>query len=247
MAKYMVLRCVRTTFLEELHAGKTPASITGDYSDVRVVTPDREIAWNELSRLTDPEMKRFMVEIVDRSYAFLKTVFDEVSGEQMLKLLLTTDLVPEWLDPGETEDHATTRPYPRCPAPHAIGEVNRSAIIVLPKQPFLDWLHFIDPTSTHVKLEDLSREPTIYLVPEFENEQSARECLGVVFARIFDDQLNDWCTDRAVWPTNRTFVTFVSGLTIDSIRGCLISIKLIYERSRSCRVSPCPNPTRIDA
>ena len=197
MAKYMVLRCVRTTFLEELHAGKTPRSVAGDYSDVRVVTPEREIPWTEVSRLSDPEMKRLMVEIVNRSYAFLKTLFDEVAGPQMRDLLSTMDQVPEWLDPGEIVDDATA-PFHEQQGlhQHAIGEVNRSAIIVFPKQPFLDWLHFIDPTSTRVKLDDLSREPTIYLVPEFENEQAAAECLEAVSARIFEEQLNDWYRSR---------------------------------------------------
>jgi hypothetical protein len=38
---------------------------------------------------------------------------------------------------------------------------NRSAIVVTPKQPFLDWLHATDPTSIELTLLDLSREPTI--------------------------------------------------------------------------------------
>jgi hypothetical protein len=41
--------------------------------------------------------------------------------------------------------------------------LNKSAIIVKPKQPFLDWLHATDPTSRELTLLDLAREPTIYL------------------------------------------------------------------------------------
>ena len=44
--------------------------------------------------------------------------------------------------------------------------VNRSAIVVTPNQPFLDWLHAVDPTSSELKLADLIIEPTIYLIPE---------------------------------------------------------------------------------
>jgi hypothetical protein len=44
--------------------------------------------------------------------------------------------------------------------------INRSAVIVMPAQPFLDWLHQADPTSAELTLEDLRREPTIYLLPE---------------------------------------------------------------------------------
>ncbi len=40
--------------------------------------------------------------------------------------------------------------------------LNRSAIVVKPKQPFLDWLHTADPTSHGITLQDVSREPRIY-------------------------------------------------------------------------------------
>jgi hypothetical protein len=42
--------------------------------------------------------------------------------------------------------------------------INRSAVIVMPAQPFLDWLHRADPTSAALSLEDLRREPTIYRI-----------------------------------------------------------------------------------
>jgi len=49
--------------------------------------------------------------------------------------------------------------------------IKRSAVIVIPAQPFLDWLHRVDPTSAELKLEDLRREPTIYLLPEYDTEE----------------------------------------------------------------------------
>lgn len=54
--------------LEDLHAGRFPRSATGDYSDVRVVTPDGDIPWTEVSRLSDPEMKALMIEVTNRLY-----------------------------------------------------------------------------------------------------------------------------------------------------------------------------------
>ena len=72
LAKAIVALCVRNTFLEDLHAGTTPSSKTGDYSDVKVVTPYGEIPWSKLSRLSDTEMKRLMMEIVNKVYTFLR-------------------------------------------------------------------------------------------------------------------------------------------------------------------------------
>jgi hypothetical protein len=60
----------------------------------------------------------------------------------------------------------------------AMDTINRSAIVVRPAQPFLDWLHRVDPTSVHLTLEDLQREPTIYLVAECDSQDEAMKYLG---------------------------------------------------------------------
>lgn len=78
LAKSMVELCVRNTVLEDFHAGRYPQSRAGDYSDVRVVTPDGEIPWNDLSRISDEEMKTLMIEVVDRVFTYLS--FPEVLG-----------------------------------------------------------------------------------------------------------------------------------------------------------------------
>jgi hypothetical protein len=44
--------------------------------------------------------------------------------------------------------------------------LNRSAIVVTPKQPFLDWLHTTDAMSAELTLLELIRDPTIYLIPD---------------------------------------------------------------------------------
>lgn len=63
-----------TLVLEDLHAGKVPYTETGDYSDVKVVTPHGEIHWNELSRFRDEEMKKLMIESVNNVYTLLKAI-----------------------------------------------------------------------------------------------------------------------------------------------------------------------------
>ena len=48
-----------------------PDSATGDYSDVKVVTPFGEIPWTQLSRISDAEMKTLMIEITNNVFTFL--------------------------------------------------------------------------------------------------------------------------------------------------------------------------------
>jgi hypothetical protein len=71
LAKLITLHCVRNTFLERLHAGTFPSSQTGDYSDVKVVSPYGDIAWNRLGRIDDDEMKKLVKEIVNKIFTFL--------------------------------------------------------------------------------------------------------------------------------------------------------------------------------
>src|SRR5215467_2994939 len=86
--------------------------------------------------------------------------------------------------------------------------VNRTAIVVKPDQPFLDWQHRADPTSNELSLEDLQREPTVYLLPECENEEEARQYLGEVCGLIFEEQLDGWYRVRATWPNRRELNAF---------------------------------------
>jgi len=72
LAKVMALICVRNTGLENIHAGRSPISETGDYSDVFVHDAQgREIPWTDVSHIDDAEMKALMKEIVNRLYTFL--------------------------------------------------------------------------------------------------------------------------------------------------------------------------------
>ena len=69
LAKYLVLQCFRNSRLEDLHAGISPSSACGDYSDVHVTSPYGSIPWAKASRFNDDEMKDLMVDVVNRTYA----------------------------------------------------------------------------------------------------------------------------------------------------------------------------------
>jgi hypothetical protein len=99
LAKYMAQQCFRNTVLEDFHAGITPYSEAGDYSDVEVKTPAGTIPWSKLSRLSDEEMKRLMIDVVNRTYLLLRTLFDEEVGSYLIQTLNQQDLMPNWNDP----------------------------------------------------------------------------------------------------------------------------------------------------
>ena len=86
--------------------------------------------------------------------------------------------------------------------------LNRSALVVKPKQPFLDWLHKADPTSLELTMSDLIREPTIYLIPECDTNEDLTDVLRELCEEIFEEQLAGWFTVTATWPRDRSFDVF---------------------------------------
>jgi hypothetical protein len=85
--------------LEDLHAGTSPSSASGDYSDGTVSSAYGVIPWPKVSRLNDDEMKRLMIDVVDRTYRFIHTLFDENTGGQLLLRLAERDPLPQWNEP----------------------------------------------------------------------------------------------------------------------------------------------------
>jgi hypothetical protein len=83
--------------------------------------------------------------------------------------------------------------------------LNRSAIIVRPQPPFIKWIHDTDPEGCDPQPDD---EPTIYLVPDVEDERVGERILREVWPEIFERELDAWYTDESLWPQNRTLAMF---------------------------------------
>jgi hypothetical protein len=89
-----------------------------------------------------------------------------------------------------------------------MATLNRSAVVVKPKQPLLDWLHAADPTSQDLSLRDLVREPTIYLFPECDTQAELDDALRERCEEIFTQQLAGWFNDETTWPQDRALEVF---------------------------------------
>ena len=99
LAKLIVLECFRNSALEDLHAGISPCSAAGDYSDVLVNSPYGAIPWPQVSRFNDEEMKKLIIDVVDRTYQFVHRLFDEADGGVLLLSLAERDPAPHWQTP----------------------------------------------------------------------------------------------------------------------------------------------------
>jgi hypothetical protein len=89
-----------------------------------------------------------------------------------------------------------------------VGVLNRSVLVVIPRQPFLDWLHRADPTSGDLTLEDLRRDPSVYLLPARDLEPDLEKCLKRFCKAIFEEQLDGWYRVKELWPRDRSITAF---------------------------------------
>lgn len=190
-AKAIVALAFRNGPIEDVHAGK------------RCPTCDGRI---EFSHITDPEMKAIMKCAVDNVYELLCLRIDN-PRQYEFRIAFGSAYAATWDEPagylgtGERRDND---------AEAGMQEINRSAIIVVPKQPFLDWLQAIDSTNDDVALTDLEQEPDIYLVPECESDEEFERWIREFFPVIFEALLEAWWRDEDGWPKHRTFTLFNS-------------------------------------
>jgi hypothetical protein len=70
--------------------------------------------------------------------------------------------------------------------------INRTAFVVKPRQPFLDWPHRVEQNSAESTLEDSQEDPTVYLLAECEREEDARIYPEEKCGQIFEEQIDGW-------------------------------------------------------
>src|SRR5262245_25554622 len=83
--------------------------------------------------------------------------------------------------------------------------VRRVALIVRPKQHYVDWANNIEGSSSTLTLEEARADPSIYLVNAKRDEvfQVERYVL-----EIFETELEAWTADETQWPQDRTSLLF---------------------------------------
>lgn len=86
------------------------------------------------------------------------------------------------------------------------GLVNRNALVVEPKQPFVDWINACPDTTDKVHLNELTDNCTVFLIPE--QIYNADDWLKENYKAIFAYKLESWYTDTELWPKDFSFRNF---------------------------------------
>lgn len=82
--------------------------------------------------------------------------------------------------------------------------INRSAIIIKPLQPFIDWLSALYPQDNFDESD--FADPTIYLVND--DIVDLEQWLKKKFDKFFMMELNNWHTSKKGWPKKRSYKMF---------------------------------------
>ena len=94
--------------------------------------------------------------------------------------------------------------------------VNRAALVLKLKKPFLDWLTYMseehDKLDHKLKAGDIETEgfdnKTVYLIPAFEDNDKFDNFLKKNWESIFVEQLGGWYTDPKMWPQDLSWKLF---------------------------------------
>jgi hypothetical protein len=85
--------------------------------------------------------------------------------------------------------------------------LNRSAVVVRFRQPFIDWLNQSDPEfDGGMTLLEANEDSPVYLV-EAEDERDFDRWLALNHDLVFEELLADWDIDQELWPSDRSLAT----------------------------------------
>jgi len=96
-----------------------------------------------------------------------------------------------------------------------MSEINRSLIIVKPKQPFLDWARPLDVESQDLTLESMCKDSTAYLIPEIWHDPDEEDFLTTYYDLLFEEQLEEWSLDETAWPQQRDLKMFLEWFEVE--------------------------------
>jgi hypothetical protein len=97
--------------------------------------------------------------------------------------------------------------------------LNRIAVGIMAKQPYIDWTrrHDADASKGQLTVRVATAKPygTAILLPEFEVEEDVQEWIEENAAWLFEFQLSSWTENESAWPQTRDLKTFREWFRID--------------------------------
>jgi len=83
--------------------------------------------------------------------------------------------------------------------------INRSAIVLKPQQPFVDWYFKLNPDD-ELDFEEDIKKSNIYLIDD--EIDDLEKWLKKKFDKFFMMELDEWCANKKEWPQKRNYKMF---------------------------------------
>lgn len=108
--------------------------------------------------------------------------------------------------------------------------INRTVVILKPKQPLVDWVVSLpDEDWEELTLEEARKDCTAFLIPEGKHDGDAEAYLRRHYTALFEIELDSWYRDPEGWPSKRTYKLFrewfdvdIHGMVMDAAEAPLI-------------------------
>ena len=78
--------------------------------------------------------------------------------------------------------------------------INKAAITLIPKEPFIKWVQSTDSKAAEISDEDILSNSQVYLVDASEDGDDPEKLIKRNFKVIFEEELAGWYTDEEAWP-----------------------------------------------
>ena len=87
--------------------------------------------------------------------------------------------------------------------------INRSALILKSKEPFVRWINEADPYEDDpgISIENVNKDRMVYLITD-EDGENVEEWVSLNFKTLFENELEGWYADETLWPKKRDLKTF---------------------------------------
>jgi hypothetical protein len=92
--------------------------------------------------------------------------------------------------------------------------INRMAVVIRPRQPFLDWANDLEGDIEFGE-EDFREDCTTLLIPVFEYNEEARSYVHERYEEIFEHELAAISTDPDEWPEEPSLAMFLDWFDVE--------------------------------
>ena len=97
--------------------------------------------------------------------------------------------------------------------------INRAAVVIKPKQPFVDWINSMPDDSSDYTLERINKDNLTFLIPQYDDPDNAKKYIKKNYKMIFDFELWGWITGEEFWPKKRNWQMFNKWFDIEINSG----------------------------